>query len=236
MRTWQEDRLQALQAIECEKQLFETFMTFSKELGFDYCAYGMRMSVPITNPGTFMINNYPASWQTQYQESRYIEVDPTVKHAMHSILPILWTDKLFSTTPDLWESAKSYGLRFGWAQSVRDCSGSVGLMTFARSNESISSSEIESKGLKIIWLAQACHLSMSRLVTSKFAPEASVMLTARETEILRWTADGKTSYEISKILNIRERTVNFHINNVLAKLNATNKTAAAIKASLLGII
>jgi len=54
--------------------------------------------------------------------------------------------------------------------------------------------------------------------------------------VLRWTADGKTSSEISCILNIAERTVNFHINNVVAKLNAANKTSAAIKAAMLGLL
>ncbi|MFA5985111.1 MAG: autoinducer binding domain-containing protein [Methylococcaceae bacterium] len=236
MRNWQEDQLQALQTIECEKQLFKTFISFSEELGFDHCAYGLRLALPITNPKTYLVNNYPTAWQTQYQDNHYIDIDPTVQRAMHSILPIPWTDELFSATPELWESAKSFGLRYGWGQSIRDCNGAIGLMTLARSKEAISSSEIAAKGLKIIWLAQICHLAMSRLLTSKLAPEANVILTAREQEVLRWTADGKTSHEISCILNIKERTVNFHVNNTLTKLNTTNKTAAAIKASLLGLI
>jgi LuxR family quorum-sensing system transcriptional regulator SolR len=51
--------------------------------------------------------------------------------------------------------------------------------------------------------------------------------------VLRWTADGKTSGEISSILNIAGRTVNFHINNAISKLNAANKTAVAVKAAML---
>ena len=37
-------------------------------------------------------------------------------------------------------------------------------------------------------------------------------------------------------MNITDRTVNFHISNTLKKLNATNKTAAAIKAAMFGIL
>lgn len=236
MKTWQEDQLQKLQAIKSEQQLFETFVACSKDLGFEHCAYGLRMSIPVTSPKTFMINNYPTAWQTQYQKNNYIEVDPTVQSAVHTILPIPWTDELFKDTPELWESAKSFGLRFGWAQPIRDSKGFLGLITLARSNESISLTEIESKSLKIFWLAQTCHLMMSRLLASKLTPEVNAVLTAREREILQWTADGKTSHEISRILNIKERTVNFHINNTLTKLNAINKTAATIKASLLGFI
>lgn len=54
--------------------------------------------------------------------------------------------------------------------------------------------------------------------------------------MLRWTAGGKTANEISHILKITERMVNFHTNNVMLKLNATNKTSAAIKSAMLGML
>jgi LuxR family quorum-sensing system transcriptional regulator SolR len=54
--------------------------------------------------------------------------------------------------------------------------------------------------------------------------------------VLRWTGEGKTSYEIGKILSISERTVNFHVNNVLSKLAATNKVQAVVKAIATGLI
>ena len=37
---------------------------------------------------------------------------------------------------------------------------------------------------------------------------------------------GKTNWEISVILNISERTVKFHVQNIERKLNAVNKTHA----------
>ena len=62
------------------------------------------------------------------------------------------------------------------------------------------------------------------------------MLSKREKEVLRWIAEGKTAWEISVILNISERTVSFHTSNILAKLNAVNKThavALAVSESIL---
>lgn len=61
-------------------------------------------------------------------------------------------------------------------------------------------------------------------------------LSERECEVLRWAAAGKTSCEIGMILGVTERTVNFHVASVISKLNASNKTHAAVKAVLLGII
>jgi len=61
-------------------------------------------------------------------------------------------------------------------------------------------------------------------------------LTKREIEILRWTAQGKSSEEIANILHLSVNTINYHIKNSIAKLGATNKTAAAVTATLLGLL
>ena len=152
MKTWQENQLQALQSIQCEYQLFQTILSLGKELGFDHCAYGLRMPLPLTNPKTFMINSYPTAWQTQYQAKNYLAIDPTVQHAMSSLLPILWTDELFSPVSELWEEARSFGLRYGWAQSIHNFNGTGGMLTLARSNEPITKTELDAKRFKMAWL------------------------------------------------------------------------------------
>jgi LuxR family transcriptional regulator, quorum-sensing system regulator SolR len=236
MKAWQENQLQALQSIQSEQQLFQAILSLGKELGFDHCAYGLRMPIPLTNPKTFMINNYPTAWQTQYQAKNYLAIDPTVQRAMRSLLPVLWTDELFCPTSELWEEARSFGLRFGWAQSIHDFNGTGSMLTLVRSNDPILKTELDVKIFKMIWLCQVAHLGMSRCLTPKLMPEVNAKLSNREIAVLRWTAEGKTSGDISCILNIAERTVNFHINNAITKLNAANKTSAAIKAAMLGLL
>lgn len=53
-------------------------------------------------------------------------------------------------------------------------------------------------------------------------------LTPREREIGAWMARGKTNLEISLILRTRVRTVEKHVENILAKLGVENRTAAAL--------
>jgi len=60
--------------------------------------------------------------------------------------------------------------------------------------------------------------------------KATPHLTKRETEILHWLSQGKSSLEISIILSICESTVKFHVNNTLEKLQASNRTHAVAKA------
>jgi len=69
-----------------------------------------------------------------------------------------------------------------------------------------------------------------------YAHVGTEALTEREREVMRWTAEGKTAFEISIIIGLTERTVNFHIGRVLAKLGAINKTQAAVKAAVMGML
>jgi len=63
---------------------------------------------------------------------------------------------------------------------------------------------------------------------------SSSTLTYREVEILRWCAAGKTAEEIGTILNLKSRTVNFHVGKAIRKMGVSNKTAAAVQAALSG--
>ncbi|MBC8414591.1 MAG: response regulator [Nitrospira sp.] len=53
-----------------------------------------------------------------------------------------------------------------------------------------------------------------------------INLSDRETEVLSWIRHGKSSGDIAIILNISERTVNFHVKNIMYKFHVTNRTHA----------
>jgi DNA-binding CsgD family transcriptional regulator len=55
-------------------------------------------------------------------------------------------------------------------------------------------------------------------------------LTARERDILRWLAAGKSNAEIATILDIRPRTVHKHLEHMFRKLGVENRTAAVLRA------
>ena len=236
MNTWQEDQLQALSSSECEQSLFQSIIDLARGLDFDYCSYGIRMPLPISAPAVLIYNNYPSAWQAEYQRKNYLAVDPTVKHALCSQEPIVWSDQIFAESTDLWDDAQAIGLRVGWAQPSRDANNAVGLLTLARSADELSPAEIREKRFKQLWLAQTAHIGMSKFLVPKFFPECDAKLSSREIDVLRWSAEGKTASEVANILRIAERTVNFHASNAISKLGVTNKTAAAINAVLLGIL
>lgn len=61
-------------------------------------------------------------------------------------------------------------------------------------------------------------------------------LTPREYEVLRLLAEGKTNGEIAFSLSISLSTVKFHIENIISKLGASDRTQAAVRAIELGLL
>ncbi|MBM3951805.1 MAG: response regulator transcription factor [Rhodospirillales bacterium] len=76
----------------------------------------------------------------------------------------------------------------------------------------------------------------NRLAQTPKQTPIEVALTDRETEALTWVAKGKSSTDIAVLMNVSERTVNFHINNVIRKLGVATRVQAAIRCALLGLI
>jgi DNA-binding NarL/FixJ family response regulator len=66
--------------------------------------------------------------------------------------------------------------------------------------------------------------------------EGGESLTPREAEVLQLMAEGLPNKTIALRLGIRETTVKFHVNSILAKLGAQSRTEAVTRAARLGLI
>lgn len=73
-------------------------------------------------------------------------------------------------------------------------------------------------------------------MTNKNEVAPAIKLTNREQECLQWAANGKTNWEIGKILGISERTVRFHLVNTADKLNTSNRIHTVAQAIALGLV
>lgn len=230
--TWTDDLLWAIDSAQDEQALFAVVRNAAQELGFEYCAYAMRMPVPVTNPRIILVSNYPGAWQQRYAQKKYLESDPTVAMGWLSPQPIVWSDAVFASAPELWREARDAGLRVGWTKSSLDGHSVVGLLTLARSEGALTESELEAKELRMCWLAHMAHQGFRRIFTAQW----SVSLSVREKDVLRWAADGKTLTEISEILEISVATVKFHTRNAVEKLGTINRTAAVAHAAVMGLL
>ncbi|OCQ19228.1 hypothetical protein A7985_21075 [Pseudoalteromonas luteoviolacea] len=91
----------------------------------------------------------------------------------------------------------------------------------------------EVEHLSWYWSPITTHLVRAHIKISK---QRQVAITKRERDCLLWACEGKTSWEISQILGVSERTVNFHLANCIEKTNSANRLQAIAKCVVSNII
>lgn len=236
MDCWQNTQIQTLLAAKTRSTLDDALSRIVTALGFDYFSFYFQLPLPITRPTVIHLNNYPEGWMDHYWRHDYGTIDPTLVHSRHSITPIIWQDSVSKRSRLFWQDAYDHGLRAGLAQPCHGPGGTFGLLNLGCADHRLGVKELRNQSFRLSWLAHAANQSMTNILRAGILANTHNKLTARETEVLRWTADGKTANEVGSIMNISERTVNFHVGNSLVKLDATNKTAAVIKAAMLGLL
>jgi DNA-binding CsgD family transcriptional regulator len=175
---------------------------------------------------TSINNGFPDEFLVQYADNKYPLIDPLIQN--------------FIKTRDVQYSGelKKYYMQ-GKARSVLDL-----YMDFRISNLTFYGIYEPTKGAidgfyfggtriknkqhdaaAARYLLPFFSIALRRMISHRKIADSGY-ITARELEVLNWLKEGKTSWEISMILKRSERVVGFHVNNILKKLNAMNRTHA----------
>jgi len=235
MKGWQLSQLRLVRSAQSQDEAFVALLPEVQALGFEYCSFGMKSPVPLAAPRVVWCSNYPSAWQARYVEQGYLNSDPIVQRGLMSDEAFLWTDELFASNPQLYAEAQSFGLRYAWCQPRRDMRGMTSLFSVVRGGPALEAAELAAKIERLQWLSYLCHEAMAKVWVKELQGDLELGLSERELEVLRWTCDGKTSSETAQIMGVAEATVNFHTRNACSKLGASNKTAAAVRAAVLGL-
>ena len=87
------------------------------------------------------------------------------------------------------------------------------------------------------YLHMALHRMLAHESGSKTEEAAAVtLLSKREIQVLHWVKNGKTNQEIGQILDISPPTVKNHLQNIMRKLNVTNRAQAVGKSATLRLL
>jgi len=174
-------------------------------------------------------HSYNDKWGEVYFENDFIEVDPVVNHSLTTQQSFTWSSayqKLDTQNRKALEfvtMANDYHLKDGLAHMVGDReSGTLLSLAIDHPNNRYYSQLLNH-------ITPHLHEAMQR-INARHDDTVAPALTEREREVLKWTGEGKSSWEIGIILSISERTVKYHINNIKSKLNAVNRAHAVAKA------
>ncbi|HJT97571.1 MAG TPA: LuxR family transcriptional regulator [Rhodanobacteraceae bacterium] len=232
------DTLEALLACRTQEELRRTVADFVKELGFNSWVYAATPNGQNAFP--FVLSAYPAAWMSRYIERGYLDIDPVVSHCRDHATPLVWTadgvtgDRTHRH-PAFFHDAADFGLKRGVSVPVHGLGCAWGLLSLAGSDEKIDQTT------RLRQLASAQLLAtFTHEIGHRFAITAqtntNIHLTARELECLRWAAEGKTGWEIGRLLSISERTVVFHLENAARKLHVFGRRQAVARAIALQLL
>lgn len=241
--------LSDLDGLETEDDFSNKFEETFSSLGYNKFTYASLNTDIMKDASTdtlksdiiYLTNSDPI-WISRYQEEVYSSCDPIIRDCFEARLPIRWTESYRSNSRSKKESAMmsdawEHGYKRGLTVPVHGPNGEVGVL-------SLYSDLTDSEFLRVTdetmydvhLITHYFHDAVQSKLRSEPVIPMPIPLTGRETEILQWTVQGKTAWEIGSILSISERTVNFHIQNVMEKFGVHNKTQAAARAIGMGML
>lgn len=234
-------KIEAMLSLQTIEEMQVLLGTLVGDLGFEHFACGVMSFDSVTHvPSIRLLSCYPAEWQSHYNENKYFEQDPVIIHTLHHRrpVPVVWPrpgaskdalhDRIFSEAAD-------FGLRAGMTVSAQSAT-QIGVLSISsdRPLEHINREIPRALGFAQLL---TCYLQeVWNRLAGQLAPYNAIKLSPREIECLHWAAIGKTSWEISCILKISERTVVFHIGRAVEKLDVSNRRQAIARAIVLGLI
>lgn len=209
-------------------------------LGFESVMYAALPSKHANLETSFLHSNYSAKWRHHYEAEKLHYVDPTVRHCMSSVLPLVWEPEAFVQEQQhaLYEEASHFGIRSGITLPMHGCNGEAGLISFA--TDILPGKRFDERVMHFMadlsLVRDYAFQSSLKYLVAHGSAEPIPHLTKREMEVLKWVMAGKSSWEISRITDCAEATVNFHISNIRQKFNVNTRQQALVKAIALGIL
>ena len=179
---------------------------------------------------------YPAAWIKRYLQMDYVKVDPVLRHGFQRALPFFWAEIPASTSDEvrMLMDAISHGVGpFGMSIPVRSKRGHRGLFSLSASQFVDEWSQFCSANIGgLVDIASNLH---QRVIVREFGHE-NVMLSSREIECLKWTAQGKEAGDIATILGISLHTTRDYLKSARFKLDCLTLAQAVSKAHNLGLL
>lgn len=197
------------------------------------CGFHAYIMAGLPAPGTSLAeltiaNGWPEAWFEIYNQENFSEVDPVPRHGCSTVHPFEWSEAVYDREKEprahqVMTWATEFGLNYGYCIPLHYDDGGA-MISMAGTNPNLD--VVSKSALQLIGIYAHNRIRALNRPTS----QRRGLLTPREREVLRWAAEGKTSWEISIILTLSERTVKFHLIEASRKLNAVNRTSAVAKA------
>jgi DNA-binding CsgD family transcriptional regulator len=234
-----EPRFTSVLAARNREELRDEVVRFASHLGFDTVSAMTVIDRPSGATEFITVDNMPEGYRGIFDNPANFGSDPVMQHCKARGVPIVWDQSTYvrSRQSARWESQAEYGLRFGIAMALHLPQGRHFFVGVDR-DQDLPSCPVELSRMVSELSLFAVHANevSSALLAPDSKESAVCVLTAREREVLRWTLEGKTAWEVGMILRISARTAAIHANNAAHKFGCVSKHQAALRALHCGLL
>lgn len=209
-------------------------------MGIDQYAFIYVDGLVLGKGTPVIVSNFDTCWQALYREHRYQCIDPFMRRARRCALPFHWSE--VSVGPFGCEADATFlacarrhriDTRRGAAIPAHARGEQLSTLSFCQFPDNRYGREIH---IRDAYLLSGVATTLHQLVGQLAAGCHRESLTVRERECLLWASRGKSQEEVAMILGIAARTVRFHHENAMRKLDAGNIAGAVALATALGHI
>lgn len=182
-------------------------------------------------------SSVPDAYFAEFDRKRLLSKCQLANIVINSKLPYCWSigdpaaSRAFELDPAVEELQRRFGIITSVAMALHSIEGERFIMRFDGARPRLTQIELNEIGM--ITLHAFDMFEKIRRNQRKAVPSP---LTTRELEVIRWTAQGKTSAEIGQILTLSDHTVNAYMTNAIKKLDCVNRTQLVAKALRLRLI
>jgi LuxR family transcriptional regulator, quorum-sensing system regulator BjaR1 len=203
--------------------------------GFEHFSFSGVPRSSACMPGAVLAHRIPLELFRLYVERRYADVDPVVRMLRRTTEPFRWLDVVYHPererrAAEVMALVADFGLSQGFFVPTPSAGGTYGNVWMAGPTPELNARNRPALHIMALYAFDRVHRLVGPL------PDRRQPLTAREREVLAWTAAGKSAWEIGEILSIGKRTVDEHAQTAVRKLGAANKIQAVVFAIRDGLI
>jgi len=234
-----EDGLSAIDLIESTTTLEETLTVFKAYIsihGFTsvaICQLVNPMLIDLKNPPVF-ITDWSDEWREHWWSNDYMQHDPIIQFLLKSRKPFSWSTAYQYASrfgKKIMDSSHEHDFHDGIAFPITTGVGPMGCV-------SLGADEVpfDPQILAMVEIVSInCYMHMVKL-RGGGQEHVTTKLSKRENEIMHYVAEGKTNWEIAKVLELTENTIKEYLKNVACKLNTVNRAHAVSTAIRSGLI
>ncbi len=245
MRIW--DAIEEILYADQASSVFEILRVQAAKMGFENFGLAMRASVSNqagcqADSEVSLQHNYRSDWAASYTNLRnpaVAQTDARILLAKLALPASAWNTRGAMSSPIMGKLipgaakqlgiAGEFGMRAGITVPLQSRDLEWGFCSFS-TGDSYDLTAFEACIGDASLLANIAATRIMQTRASAVATPAPGHLSPREVEVLRWCAIGKTSWEISQILKLSERTVNFHLSRIAQRLGVRGRSAACAAA------